>query len=159
MHIGITGHRPDKLGGYNIPNPTYLKVHDWLRAQLIQLEPRMVYTGMALGVDQWAAEICIELQIPFTPVIPFEGQEKVWPEASQRHYWDIMAHAATPIPVVTSEKYRRSAFQIRNVWVVNNCDLLLAVWDGTEGGTKNCVDYAEKQGRAIIRLNPKDFIL
>jgi len=41
--------------------------------------------------------------------------------------------------------------------MVDNCDKLVAVWDGTKGGTSHCVGYAKKQGKEIIRINPEDF--
>lgn len=33
-------------------------------------------------------------------------------------------------------------------------DKVIAVWDGTKGGTGNCVKYAEKCGKEIIRIEP-----
>lgn len=41
--------------------------------------------------------------------------------------------------------------------MVDNSDAVIAVWDGTAGGTKNCFDYATKIGKKIIRIDPKDF--
>ena len=48
--------------------------------------------------------------------------------------------------------------QERNEWMVNNCDVLIAVWDGTSGGTANCVKYAESLQLDIRRINPKELI-
>jgi uncharacterized phage-like protein YoqJ len=42
--------------------------------------------------------------------------------------------------------------QKRNEWMVDHCDLLIAVWDGSEGGTANCVRYARHHERQIKRL-------
>ena len=36
------------------------------------------------------------------------------------------------------------AFQERNRQIVNNCDILLAVWDGRSRGTENTLSYARK---------------
>jgi len=44
----------------------------------------------------------------------------------------------------------------RNIWMVDNCDFLISVWDGTSGGTKNCVDYAISKKKDIIRIDPKN---
>jgi uncharacterized phage-like protein YoqJ len=35
--------------------------------------------------------------------------------------------------------------QKRNEYIVDNSSLLLSLWDGTSGGTKNCLDYAKKK--------------
>jgi len=42
--------------------------------------------------------------------------------------------------------------QTRNIWMVDNCDLVLALWDGSDGGTGNCIKYANKIGKPIVNL-------
>lgn len=118
----------------------------------------MLLTGMALGVDQWAAEACIDLCIPYTAVIPFEGQELAWPLASQGHYRTLVAKAAERI-VVCEGEFKPWKMQRRNEWVVDRCALLLAVWDGSQGGTGNCVAYAESVQREIRRLSWRDYVI
>jgi uncharacterized phage-like protein YoqJ len=44
--------------------------------------------------------------------------------------------------------------QKRNEYMVDKCDKLLAVWNGTTGGTHNCIKYAKSKGKEIILLNP-----
>jgi uncharacterized phage-like protein YoqJ len=46
--------------------------------------------------------------------------------------------------------------QKRNEYMVDNSDIVIAVWDGSKGGTYNCVKYAEKLGKKIIVINPKE---
>ena len=36
------------------------------------------------------------------------------------------------------------AFQERNRQIVDNCDILLAIWDGKSHGTKNTLAYAQR---------------
>jgi len=43
----------------------------------------------------------------------------------------------------------------RSEWMVQNCDLLVAYWDGSDGGTGNCVKYAKSVGRDVAIVNPK----
>lgn len=45
-----------------------------------------VCTGMALGVDQDIACVCIQAEVPFVACVPFEGQEARWPADAQRDY-------------------------------------------------------------------------
>ena len=35
-------------------------------------------------------------------------------------------------------------------------DILIAVWDGSKGGTANCVRYMKKLGKEIIRIDPSN---
>lgn len=52
--------------------------------------------------------------------------------------------------------YASWKMQKRNEWMVDRCDILVSVWDGTEGGTYNCVNYAIGKNKQIIRINPKE---
>ena len=114
-----------------------------------------IVSGMALGVDQLFAEICISSGIPLIAAVPFIGQESAWPAPSQGIYKRILSGAAQTI-VVCEGGYAAFKLQRRNEWMVDHCDKLLAVWDGASGGTGNCVAYAEKVGKPIERINPKN---
>lgn len=155
MIVSITGHRPDKLGGYYTPNPIYDSVIEGFVSAFTVLKPDLVISGMALGADQWAAEVCIAAGIPFLAAIPFEGQETVWPESSQKKYHKIL-NAAAKRYVISQGSYTQQKMKIRNEWMVDNSDILLAVFDGTTGGTYSCVSYAKKQAKPIRYLQYKN---
>jgi uncharacterized phage-like protein YoqJ len=154
MIVSFAGHRPDKLGGYKLPNPTYLKVCRDINWLLKELNPEKIISGMALGVDQWAAHIAYKLGIPFVAAIPFEGQELAWPEASQKTY-RILRKLASEEVIVSPGGYSADKMQVRNIWMVDNCDSLIAVWDGSKGGTGNCVEYAKSVDRKIYQIDPR----
>lgn len=141
-----TGHRPNKLGGYADPLPRGLA-----RQFLEECRPDEVISGMALGWDTCIALAARDLGIPYVAAIPFEGQEHKWPEQSRRVYGAIRKGAAREI-VISSAGYSAEAMQKRNEWMVDNCTLLIALWDGSDGGTANCVRYAERAGRLTINL-------
>lgn len=151
MILGVTGHRPDKL-------PNIDAVHAAISLKLHELRPQRVYTGMAIGVDQIVAAKCIGFDIPFIAVVPFIGQERLWPKAVQAEYKNLLRYAADTI-VVSPAGYSFEKMHKRNRWIVDHCDSLFAVWDGSSGGTANTVQYALKRGWAfgdkIIRLDPR----
>lgn len=160
MIVAFTGHRPNKLGGYKLPNPVYAAVCKQLERTLKELNPTKAISGMALGVDQWAAMICVKLGIPFVAAVPFPGQESKWPESSQRIY-KLLLKKADDIVMVSDAPFHASKLQKRNEWMVDQLaepeDRLVAVFDGTDGGTCNCVKYAEKHEKQIIRIDPTNF--
>lgn len=43
--------------------------------------------------------------------------------------------------------------------MVDRCDRLIAVWDGSNGGTGNCVKYAKEVGKPIVVINPTEFLI
>ena len=154
MIVSFTGHRPDKLGGYKLPNPTYSFVCQRIEETLRDLRPTKVVSGMALGVDQWAAHIAHKLGIPFIAAVPFEGQDRVWPAASRAIYKKLI-ELASEVVIVTPGGYSSAKMQARNEWMVNYCDKLIAIWDGTSGGTGNCVKYAQSLNKEIIFIDPR----
>lgn len=154
MIVAFTGHRPDKLGGYTLPNPTYLRVSSKIDQELRKLQPDTVISGMALGVDQWAAYIAHKLGIPFIAAIPFINQECKWPEKSQKTYHQLLRLASEKI-IVSPGGYSAAKMQIRNQWMVDHCDILIAIWDQSPGGTGNCINYAQSIEKEIIFIDPR----
>lgn len=155
FRIAVTGHRPDKLfGGYDYPNKKYDKILTKTRLALFTLLPDVVYTGMALGFDQLVAQVCIDLKIPYVACIPFLGQESRWPRKSQEK-WQYYVDNACEKVIVSDGAYTVEKMQIRNEYMVDHCDLLLACYNGDKtGGTYNCVEYAKMIKKDIFILKP-----
>lgn len=151
--IAFSGHRPNKIGGYILPNPTYNYICKEIEKALLELKPEKIISGMALGIDMWAVNIAIKLKIPFIAAIPFIGQENAWPEKSQNIYHALLKLAAEQV-IVSPGGYSAAKMQIRNEWMVDKCDTLIGVWDGTPGGTGNCMEYAKSVNKSIFRINP-----
>ena len=157
MVIAVTGHRPDKLGKeYDMKGPISKQIYTHLDNLVTQLQPSKLVTGMALGVDMLFANVAINRNIPFIAAIPCKSQEKRWPIQSQRLYNRIVNDPLCTKYYVTDKEYTSTCMQLRNVWMVDNCEVLIAVWDGSEGGTANCVMYAVDKGKDIRRINPKE---
>lgn len=153
MIVSFTGHRPDKIGGYKLPNPTYIHICQQLEKTLKELKPTKAISGYALGIDQWAANVCFNLGIPVITAVPFIGQEKMWAEESQKIYQKLLAKASEVV-IVSEGGYSPIKMQIRNEWMTDRCDKLIAVWDGSNGGTGNCVSYARSINKPIIIIDP-----
>ena len=79
----------------------------------------------------------------------------MWSEEAKKLYHKILDRA-WKITYVSKEPYAAWLMQKRNEYMVDNCDLLIAVWDGTSGGTANCVKYAKATNKHIIFINPKN---
>lgn len=149
MIISGTGHRPNKLGGYSseVSDRLMLLARDWM----IAYKPERVITGMALGWDQALAQAARSLDIPYTAAVPFDGQENAWPLNSQILYRDLLVDADDR-ELVCEGGYAPWKMQKRNEWMVDHADRVLALWDGSSGGTANCIAYANKVGKPITNL-------
>jgi uncharacterized phage-like protein YoqJ len=141
-----TGHRPDKLGGYN--QAVWDRVYKLAYDELKRIRPDVVISGMALGWDQCLAQAAIDHKIPMHAYVPFEGQEKAWLRESQTRYW-ALRRAATQVKIVCEGDYASWKMGKRNQAMVNDCTHVLALWNGSSGGTANCVYYAKSQRRPI----------
>lgn len=146
--LGVTGHRPDKLGGFS--DKAQHKVYLYARERLRELSPNLVLTGMAQGWDIAIGLACINLGLDFIAYVPFEGQELMWPGAAQKEYHHILSFAQS-VKIISKGGYAPSKMMARNLAVVDDCDVLLALWNGDRtGGTWNAVETALEVNHPII---------
>lgn len=158
----FTGHRPQRFTfRYNENHPDCLCLKEVLRKEILNQIDNGVntfITGMALGVDTWAAEIVQDLQkrgkqIKLVCAIPCDNQEAKWPMASQRRYKAIIGKADEVIHV--GKEYTPSCMIERNRYMVDRAKSLIAVYDGKgSGGTAATVQYALSKDVKIIVINP-----
>jgi uncharacterized phage-like protein YoqJ len=149
MIYSVTGHRPNKLDGYS--DAAEQKRLTTALVAIAVLRPELVYTGMALGWDTAVAIACKEHGIPFVAAVPFEGQECMWPCQSQQRYHRLLKYARDVV-YVCDPGYSAWKMQRRNQYMVDAADSVIALWDGTSGGTANCVHYAESAKKPIHNM-------
>ncbi len=155
MTYSGTGHRLNKLGGYD--PEIYVNLINFLTKELSTLKPipTKLILGMAIGFDQACARAAINLTLPFEAAVPFVGQEKLWPKSSQQEFYDLLELAAT-VTIVSEGIYHPSKMIIRNHYMVDHSQKLISLYNGDKnGGTFECVKYAEKQCKEIINLYDK----
>ena len=158
MRIAVTGHRPDKLGGYN-----NLEAHKAIRRHMrafLEQAPDVelaLISGGALGIDQFWMEVGIFLGLSVIAALPFEGFDRKWPATSRRKLDKLLDHC-DEVLYVCEPGYHPNKLQKRNEWMVDNCSALVAYWNGTPGGTANCLDYAGVQGVQATIYNSDEII-
>lgn len=81
--------------------------------------PDTIISGGAKGTDTLAKEYALTNNIPLVEFLP------------------------------EYEKYGKRAPILRNIQIVDNCDYIIAFWDGYSRGTKFTIDYAKKRGIPI----------
>lgn len=150
MILAATGHRPQKLGGFGLD--VFVRLSDFAKGQIQKINPSVVISGMAIGWDQAIACAAVELKIPLHAYIPFEGQESKW-HPQDRARFDILRCQAEKVVIVCDGEYDSWKMQKRNEAMVDACDTLLALWDGSSGGTGNCIKYAKR-----IRSKPLNIV-
>lgn len=158
----FTGHRPKSFPwGYNEDDPDCVLLKQVLAEQINALVEDGVtgfISGMALGVDLWAAQIVLELRkknplLNLCCALPCEGQERKWPFYAQAQYRSILKQADKTVWV--GKEYSSDCMLTRNRYMVDQASVLLAVYNGTyRSGTGMTVRYAESKHRKIIIIDP-----
>lgn len=164
LTCAFTGHRPDKLPYLRrTDHPDYHRLSAVLCAICLELYGEgftRFLSGMALGVDMLAAEVVLKMRkaypaLSLTCVLPCRDQTSRWSEVDRLRHQDILLQADEI--VCLQESYSRSAMLARDRYLVKHSDCLLAVFNGSPGGTKYTVDCALQAGHRVIRIDPRTF--
>lgn len=115
-------------------------------------------SGMAIGVDTLCAEAVLRLRevyphIKLECALPCIDQTEKWHDEQIERYSEILKKA-DKVYYSSDKEYFRDCMNLRNKYMVDNSDLLLAVWNGKKGGTANTVKYARKKEKEVVIINP-----
>lgn len=152
----FTGHRSYKLG-LDIDGKGRLRERIY-RCVVWLYKERGVnrfLTGMAEGVDLMGAQAVLRARNEFEGIelvacIPFEGQDGKWSVEDKEDYQFIRSRCDDEY--IISDRYHSGVFFERNCYMVDHSDYVIAVYNGSGGGTKQTIDYAKKQGKEIIMV-------
>ena len=169
VSLSLTGHRPDKLAGYNLNVPFY----DRLRHRLIRIIERSLdnyeivecHSGMALGADTVWAQAIVECQqkygtnrIRFIADIPDMKQSSRWISKADRDRWKELVDQADEVRQYAHQNAGKSYAYIlnqRNIGMIQACDILIAVYNGdATGGTANGVRDGIRMNKFITYIRP-----
>ena len=164
--VAFTGYRPEKLPFCESDgDETYLRFRRRL-GQIIRRLAELGYnefiSGVAMGFDTWVAEDVLRLRAEMREVrlecaVPFPSQADKWSMRDKFRRERILAAADSVVTL--SPEYSKSAFFLRNRYMVDSADAVVCCYDGKTGGTAYTVDYAKKLGRVVIQLNPTDMVV
>ena len=148
----FTGHRPEKLDKPETEVIEALKKE--IRTAIADGFQTFI-SGMARGVDLWAAEIVLALRdegaaIRLICASPYQGFEARWSQNWQERYRRVLERA--DLVRFICPEYSRECFQMRNEWMVDHSARIIAVYNGGPGGTRNTVEYARKKQICIALI-------
>ena len=143
IKLGVTGHRPERMKKL----AEVSQITDWLDLQFQNHDDFVLISGMAQGVDLVAAFEAFAFggrlwcYYPFKRK-PHDAEEYLETKADKIRY--------------ECEEYQKGCHIKRDRRIVDDCDILLAVWDGIEaGGTWQTIKYAREIGKPIIYFEGK----
>ncbi len=151
MTVGFTGHQ-------SLSPATQELLSGEIAGALRALDAVVGLTSLAVGSDQLFASAVLQTGGVVRAVIPCSGYEDTFgtPEALDR-YKTLLA-AASDVEILPYAKPSEEAFWAAGRRIVEECQLLLAVWDGKPaaglGGSGDVVDYARRIGRNVHVIWP-----
>ena len=161
--IAFTGMR-EPFGKNNKKNYTYFsKLKNIIKEVLVTFIEKEYVThfinGLAIGSDQLCASVVIELKkdykITLEAAIPCFNQDMYWNDEDKINYQKILSLCDTK-NYITAGNYTKICMHIRNRYMVDNSDIVIAIWNGKSGGTEKTVKYAKTKKKPIIIINPDD---
>ena len=151
----FTGHRPEKL---TMPEEQMAALLETEIRKAIDRQFTTFISGMAKGVDIVAAEIVLRLReqdkrLKLICALPHPGFGLHWGSGWTERFQSVLAQADLERTISPSFSY--ASYQARNEWICRHSGLVIAVFNGERGGTKNTLEYARKIDVPSIIINGK----
>lgn len=152
----FTGHRPEKLlWGTDELDARCLALKETISHALEGLYEdgfRHFISGMARGCDLYFGEAVLALREKYADVtleaaVPCETQANGWKKDEKARY-DRLLKCSDKVTYV-SRLYSPGCMQRRNKYMVDSSAALLAVFNGTSGGTMQTILYARRNSLRI----------
>lgn len=164
FHVALTGHRPNKLDGYKLNTPFYRALTSWLvhivETGLTKHPHLTLHSGLALGADTVWSHVILAMReqypdrITFVAEVPVMTQSSQWPSTVDKNFWQKQIDSADLVNVYAGS-YTPAAMTLRNEGMIGAAQLVLAVWDGSTGGTGHAVRFAERSNIQVFRMTPE----
>ena len=160
----FTGHRPEKLPwGTNESDGRCILLKRKIRdAVEVAYEEgiRHFICGMARGCDFYFAEAVLALRaerpgVTLEAAIPCAEQSVSWSSAHRSRWTAIVEQCDKK--TVLREYYTPDCMLRRNRYMVDRSALVIAVYDGSNGGTRRTLEYALTQKIPFVDIDPTVF--
>lgn len=145
----FTGHRDiDKTEYGALAERLFLTVDRLYREGI-----RQFYVGGALGFDTLAAVTVLNMKYRYpdlrlTVAVPCPEQSAKWSEPDRALYESILRRADEVVTV--SAHYVRGCMQMRNRYMVDHAEILIAYVKRESGGSAYTRNYALKKGITVL---------
>ena len=169
--VGIVGHRSERIVD---PAGVRAKLEEVLRTIQNALDqiatghlfeggrhPLRLVSALADGADRIAAQAALDLGERLEVVLPFapaEYERDFDEPALLEEFRDLLARAHSAIVLDGHISGRPLAYEAAGYTLLDNCDLLIAIWDGEpgrgRGGTRELLSEAARRAMPVVVIPP-----
>lgn len=151
--VCFTGHRLDKLPSGAIRRVVLSMLYEEIQFA-VERGVDTFYTGMASGIDMYAADYVLKQRelhpnLRLICVKPFAGCGHALRGDERYHFNSLLAGADAIIEL--SDHYHNICYRLRNQYMIDHSDLLIAVVGEMRSGTGQTIRMAKRR-RLPIRL-------
>lgn len=95
--------------------------------------------------------------ITLEAAIPCRSQADRWNIVSKKRYNRLLLLCDKVTYV--NEAYTKNCMMERNIYMIDNSDYVVAVWNGKPSGTGKTVEYAVNCGKDVFYVDPNTFLM
>ncbi|MCG2738354.1 MAG: hypothetical protein L6282_18385 [Candidatus Methanoperedenaceae archaeon] len=172
VKIGVTGHRVLENEHKLIESVNNILLQlDEIFKRILKNTPHtfVIISPLAEGADRLVARSVMKRKVSgemdtsnLEVVLPLSEEDYLNDFKTSESKDDFKALLTKAKYVLTLEKAdsRKAAYEQVGRYVVDNCDVLIAIWDGKpaagQGGTAEIIGYARKMGRYLFWINSEN---
>lgn len=168
--VGIVGHRADRIAD---AGAVRARIGELMRAVDAALDgiagegrhdgrqPLRLVSALAEGADRLAASEAVDAGMVLDAVLPFPAGEYLrdfGDDASKAEFQTLLGRAASVLVLDGAADSRAKAYEAAGMALLDNCDLLIAVWDGGpargRGGTREVIEEAVRRAMPVLVVPP-----
>lgn len=169
--VGITGHRADRITDKPAVRARLDEVLRSIQGAMDQIvsshlfqagkHPLRMVSALAEGADRMAAEAALDLGEVLEVVLPFpipEYEKDFESQESRAEFHALLNRASALIVLDGDEHDRPRSYEAAGMTLLDNCDLLIAIWDGGagrgRGGTREVIGQAARRAIPVVVIPP-----
>ncbi|HEX8216072.1 MAG TPA: hypothetical protein VF577_01290 [Allosphingosinicella sp.] len=161
LAVAIVGHRSNRIEDETRVEERLREILQLVGAPLVERRRLRLVSALAEGADRLAAAAALDGGLVLEAVLPFPPEEYARDfagEESRAEFYRLIGGADSVLVLDGKPDARELAYEAVGRALLDNCDMLIAVWDGKpgrgRGGTREVIEEAVERQLPIVLVRP-----
>lgn len=159
--IAVTGHRPNRLSGSHTALMLICReVLSVIRKDISRGDPAPIaLSGLAEGADRIFAEAALKEGFRLEAVFPFQEDDyrTTFMSPHSDDFYTLKDKSSNIHMLNGDIQNEQDGFHNLGLFLVEKCDMLIAIWDGKpgvgKGGTPDVIQLARAANKPVVWIN------